>query len=309
MTLFGTLIHLFIPHETNNHRPKVLHIDALLFYILLFAIFNFGIKFLHKQMPDVLGYATDIRVEQLLNETNQKRGEAGLSQLTLNSKLSAAAAAKAQDMFVKNYWAHNSPTGSTPWDFIMGSGYKYTVAGENLAKNFTTSQSVMDAWMASPSHRDNIVKPGYKEIGFAVVNGKLNGEDTTLVVQMFGASIESQAVTIVEKAPQIVREALAAQQQSPQEATPVAVASVQEPVMPVQNAFLGVTKTPVINIPTMTRDIIFMFAGVLLGVLLVDAWVVSRRSIVRVAGHNIAHFLFLSAVIIAVGSVSRGALL
>lgn len=303
MTLLGILKHLFIPHPGNNHRPKVLHIDALLFYVLLFAVFNFSVKVVHRAMPDVLGYAADIHLEQLLGATNAKRQEQGLSTLTLNAKLSAAAAAKAQDMLGKNYWAHNSPTGSTPWDFIAGAGYRYTVAGENLAKNFSTSQAVVDAWMASPSHRDNIVKSAYREVGFAIVNGTLNGEETTLVVQMFGASGETAGVAQAPKPPQIVKEALAV------ETKPQAVVAVNQPVELVDNTFMDVTKKPVIHIPSLTRDIVFMFTGVLLGVLLLDAWIVSKRRIVRVAGHNIAHFLFLSTVVIAVSSVSRGALL
>lgn len=287
---------MFVPHHTNNHRSRVLHIDALAAYVLLFAVFNFGIRALHRTMPDILGYATDIHVEQLLAATNAKRQSMGLAALTLNSKLSAAAAGKAQDMFAKGYWAHNSPTGTTPWDFITGSGYRYTVAGENLAKNFSTSGGVMDAWMASPTHRDNIVKSSYKEIGFAVVNGTLNGEETTLVVQMFGSSNDSIAVAATPTT-------------APLEVPVVTVPAASTLTPPPGNAFLGVTLRPAINIPTFTRDIVFVFAGVLIGVLALDAWVVSRKRIVRVAGHNIAHFLFLSAVIIAVSSVHRGALL
>jgi hypothetical protein len=76
-----------------------------------------------------------------------------------------------------------------------------------------------------------------------------------------------------------------------------------------RSEFLGVTIKPAINIPTLTRDIVFVFAGALMGVLLVDAWVVSRRKIVRIAGHNIAHFFFLSAIIIAASTIGRGSLL
>ncbi len=291
----------------------MLHIDALAAYVLLFAVFNFGVRALHRSMPDILGYATDIHMEQLLASTNAKRQSLGLSPLTLNGKLSAAAAAKARDMFEKNYWAHNSPTGTTPWDFITGAGYRYTVAGENLAKNFSTSGGVVEAWMASPTHRDNIVKSSYREIGFAVVNGVLNGEETTLVVQMFGSSNESIAAAAAPTRAPIVPKALAIEEESaaPVEVVPVpvgtgtmAVASENPP-----SSFLGVTLRPAINIPTLTRDIVFVFAGVLIGVLILDAWIVSKRRIVRVAGHNIAHFLFLSAMVIAIGSIHRGALL
>jgi hypothetical protein len=314
MTFFGTLIHLFVPHHTNNHRPKVLHIDALAGYVLLFAIFNFSVRVIHKEMPNVLGYATDIHVEQLLAATNAQRQAAGLSPVVLNAKLSQAAAAKAADMFAKNYWAHNSPTGGTPWDFINGSGYRYTVAGENLAKNFSTSTGVVEAWMASPTHKANIVKPNYKEIGFAVVNGVLQGEETTLVVQMFGSSNDAIAVATTPTPAPLVQKAEAASQEPLPTSPPVEVAPATAPatITAIEHpptAFLGVTLKPLINIPTLTRDIVFVFAGVLIGVLMLDVWIISKKRIVRVAGHNIAHFFFLSAVVIAVSLVNRGALL
>lgn len=265
-------------------------------------------------MPDVLGYATDINIQQLLANTNAERAAAGLNQLTLNSQLSEAAARKAQDMFAKGYWAHNSPTGSTPWDFISGAGYRYTVAGENLAKNFSNSTAVVAAWKASPTHWANIIKPSYKEIGFAVVNGKLNGEETTLVVQMFGTSTNTIAkAPEPSKAPVLVEKALATEEPlTISQNAPIIAAEPSTPAANVAgstNPFSSVTKTPLINIPTLSRDIVFVFAGVLLGVLLLDAWIVSKRKIVRVAGHNIAHFLFLSAIIILAGSMTRGALL
>ena len=74
-------------------------------------------------------------------------------------------------MFSKNYWAHFAPDGSTsPWDFIHQSGYNYIFAGENLAKGFTDANSVVAAWMNSPSHRENILSNKYKDVDR--VNGK-----------------------------------------------------------------------------------------------------------------------------------------
>jgi hypothetical protein len=309
MSVPELIIHLFVPHHTNNHRSRALHVDSLLVYILIFAIFNLGLRAVHRTIPDILGYATDIHVEQLFEATNAKRQAIGLAPLTLNPQLSQAAAQKAQDMFEKNYWAHNSPTGETPWNFITAAGYRYTVAGENLAKNFSTSGAVVDAWMASPTHKDNIVKPAYREIGFAVVNGTLNGEETTLVVQMFGTQVNAIAAKPPSAqagpsavTPIVTEKALATE--VPQQAL---VVPASQPL--IQSEFLGVTMKPAINIPTLTRDIVFVFAGVLLGVLLIDAWVISRRRIVRVAGHNIAHFLFLSAVVIAASISGRGSLI
>lgn len=67
-------------------------------------------------------------------------------------------------MFDENYWAHFAPSGKSPWDFILGSGYKFTFAGENLAKNFYNSQDVMNAWMASKvGHKENLLNSKYQK--------------------------------------------------------------------------------------------------------------------------------------------------
>ena len=276
----------------------------LLAYVLVFALFNLGIKAAHQAAPSVLGYATDINVQQLLADTNAQRQQAGLPPLTLNSTLSVAAANKAADMFAKDYWAHNSPAGATPWDFITGAGYQYSVAGENLAKNFSDSQGVVDAWMASPSHRENLLKSNYRDVGFAVVNGTLNGEETTLVVQMFGATSAELAAAAPTPPPQpVVIPAEAATSKVP------AVQPAQPVSAPAVSGFESVNTQPLFNIPTVSHDLVFAFVGILMGILLVDAWIASRRRVVRIAGHNIAHMLFLSALFILISGVSRGRLL
>lgn len=295
MSVFTLARHLFLPHHTNNHRPKVLHIDALFFYILAFVVFQAGLKTLPAQMPNVLGYATDIHVEKLLAAVNDKRQAAGLGLLRLDPQLSEAAARKAADMFAKNYWSHNSPAGSTPWEFITQSGYAYTVAGENLAKNFSDSQGVVNAWMGSPTHRDNILKASYRDVGFAVVNGILNGEETTLVVQMFGS--RAAPVAQLPQAPTVVTQQ-AARTEAEQKFMPSAVAS----------AYSGVSIKPLIDIGRLNHSVVYGFIGILLGVLAVDAWITSRRRVVRVAGHNVAHILFFVALLIFASAIPRGSL-
>lgn len=135
----------------------------------------------------VLGYATSISVTDLYNLTNQERTDNGLPVLTLNGKLNSAAKAKANHMIANDYWAHVAPDGTTPWSFIVNAGYSYSTAGENLAKNFNTSGGVIAGWMGSATHRANILSSAYKDVGFAAVNGVLQGEETTLVVAMYGA--------------------------------------------------------------------------------------------------------------------------
>lgn len=319
MQFLRMLHHWFVPHEGNNHRAKALHHDVLFGYVLLLAVFNLGVRVLHTALPDVLGYATDIRVEQLLSGTNAKRAEAGFDALSLNGTLSQAAAAKAADMLANNYWAHNSPAGKTPWDFVIASGYRYTLAGENLAKNFQTSSGVIDAWMASPTHKENIVKSGYKEVGFAVVNGILNGEETTLVVQMFGASnaapiakipkaeaaapLPVQAgkpVTIVPPEPAAVADTPAP------ESEPEPVLS---PLLTKGITFERVINTPTVNLEALTSNVAYTMVGMLIGLLAVDAFIIKRRHVIRLSGHTLAHALFLSTIMISGLMFSRGTLL
>lgn len=143
--------------------------------------------------PGILGYSSEITYQKVLDQTNLERKNAGLEALTYNPTLAASAKSKAEDMFKNDYWAHNSPQGKTPWTFFDASGYKYSVAGENLAKDFYDTDSLIKAWMNSPTHKANIIHPKYKEIGIAVVNGTLGGVKTTLVVQHFGTPLIAQS--------------------------------------------------------------------------------------------------------------------
>lgn len=159
------------------------------------AVFSLG--FLNKSAGIrggvILGYATNITVDQVVAQTNQQRSAVGLAPLQFSGVLSSAAQAKAQDMFSNNYWAHVSPSGKQPWDFIREAGYSYQAAGENLARDFYQTDTMMGAWMASPTHKANIVNTKYSQIGVAVVNGTLEGTETTLVVQMFGNPVGATA--------------------------------------------------------------------------------------------------------------------
>src|SRR5438067_119983 len=76
----------------------------------------------------VLGYATDMSVQSLLDDTNSQRGSNGLGNLGLNSQLDQAAQAKANDMVARDYWSHNTPDGQAPWTFIAAAGYNYQTA-------------------------------------------------------------------------------------------------------------------------------------------------------------------------------------
>jgi hypothetical protein len=289
--------HLFLPHHTNNYRAKAIHLDSLTIYAVILLVFQVFIRTIHSAAPEVLGYSTDINVEMLLSETNAERTKLGLNTLELNGQLSKAASEKAKHMFSNNYWAHVGPDGKTPWDFINDSGYAYQYAGENLAKNFMTSQEVVNAWMASPTHRDNIVKPIYADIGFAVVNGMLEGEETTLVVQMFGRPHNYHLVQKNNSA--ISKEAISTSNQvlpdtnvqQKQEAKSIHTGDTNG--LSLDSLVFGVKKSPLIDMNKVNTGVVGGFITFLLFVLTLDAVVVYKRRHVRVVGHPIGHIAFL----------------
>lgn len=94
---------------------------------------------------------------------------------------------KVEDMFDNQYWSHTAPNGDTAWKWIDQTDYAYTGAGENLAKNFVSSRGIITAWLNSPEHRTNLLDKRYRDVGFAVMSGELEGEETTIVVALYGA--------------------------------------------------------------------------------------------------------------------------
>lgn len=144
--------------------------------------------------PMILGAETELTAAQLLEGTNTKREQNNIAPLQYNDKLSRAAYMKAQDMFKQQYWAHIAPDGSTPWAWFAKTGYNYSYAGENLAKNFATAQGTVNGWMASQKHRENLLSVRYKDVGFAVVDGTLQGRQTTLIVALYGEPLTENAV-------------------------------------------------------------------------------------------------------------------
>lgn len=126
--------------------------------------------------------------ENVIILTNQNRKDNGnLSSLKENSKLDFSAEKKLQDMFVKQYFEHNSPSGVGVGDLGQQVGYEYIIIGENLALgNFKDDKALVDAWMASPGHRANILNIKYTDIGVAVGKGKYEGRDVWMAVQHFG---------------------------------------------------------------------------------------------------------------------------
>lgn len=151
-------------------------------------------------------FSSDITPSKVIELTNHARTANGMGTLSENSKLAQAADAKARDMIKNDYFAHTSPSGKDPWYWMKKAGYEYKAAGENLAINFTDAKEEQSAWMDSKTHRANILNANYKEIGVAVVEGKIDGQNSIVTVQMFGTPLYAPADQVKTIAPPIVAE-------------------------------------------------------------------------------------------------------
>lgn len=176
----------------HHHRHSHHYVQTYWPYLPIVGILVIGLcanSWLGRAHQSVLGYATDISIQELLNGTNTQRSTNGEASLALNAELDSAAQAKANDMAARNYWSHNTPDGQTPWTFITAAGYDYQTAGENLAYGFDTSADTITAWMNSPEHRANILNTSFKDVGFGIINiaNYQSSGPETLVVAMYGA--------------------------------------------------------------------------------------------------------------------------
>lgn len=309
------LRHLFVPHESNNHRAKLLHHSSLLAMTILMVGSSFLFSFGFKHDRSVLGISYSITPEDLLIITNEKRQENGLPPLTMNDSLTQAAARKADDMFAKNYWAHIAPDGTTPWYFIKSSGYEYVYAGENLARGYTTSTDVVNAWMASPSHRENMLSPNYKDIGFAIKDGNLTGDDTVLVVEEFGSRTRTaQAAPVQEVTPTqvpIISQAPIAQVAIPTP-TPIVTAAPSPTIMPSQTPIIQVAalhNDPLINKPMAQKDIALIVIFGVLALLILDIIVTKKKNVVRILSHNLDHIIFFGMLLLIILIITRGGIM
>ena len=103
--------------------------------------------------------------QQVVELTNQERAKNGLPALKLDAELSKVARDKSKDMQTKNYFSHTSPTYGSPFDMMKAYGVSYKAAGENIAMGQRSPEEVVQAWMNSQGHRENIMNPSFTHIG------------------------------------------------------------------------------------------------------------------------------------------------
>jgi hypothetical protein len=311
------LSHFFLPHPETHKKAHLLSFKALFVYIAFFLILSLSFRGVNTVKPGVLGVESSITIEEIIRLTNTERQKEGLPPVTENSKLNAAAQAKAQNMFEENYWAHYSPSGKDPWLFINGAGYEFSYAGENLAKSFYESDEVVKAWMASKTHRENLLNKHYTNIGIAVLEGTLNGEKTTLVVQEFGKPVD---VAIADAGAQGQVQSI----QSPNESGASAQASLVPSVTlasPAPSGIPQVRSETLVASEKQTLDglvtdpyLAFKSAGLalLFGLFILialDLYIIRRRAIYRITARHLPHLALISVAASVLFNISPGQIL
>lgn len=284
----------FLPHKDTHKKAHLISWEALLVYVFFFILLQVGFSIISYTKPGILGISSNIDQKKIIEITNIERQKKGLSQVVENEALNKAAQLKAQNMFEENYWAHFAPSGKTPWDFILGTGYKFTFAGENLAKNFYSSNDVVTAWMASPTHRDNLLNENYKDIGIAAVEGVLNGQKTTLIVQEFGTT------EILAKKPSV-------EIQGKQIAIPPDE-YLNKPTLSMLSNQNNSPK-PLLDPYQVSKVAGFSVIIFVTTLLTLDIWVLKKRGVFRLSSHHLAHMALLSLTAGSLYISSPGAIL
>ena len=305
------LSHFFLPHPETHKKAHLLSFKALAVYIFFFLMLSLTFRTANVYNPGVLGVDSSISQSEVIRLTNIEREKNGLQAVSEDPRLNAAAMEKAKNMFEENYWAHFSPSGKDPWGFINGAGYKFSYAGENLAKSFYQSDEVVKAWMASRTHRENILNKHYLNIGIAVLEGTLNGEKTTLVVQEFGTPVDTAIA-------QIPSEAAVKSIQTPKEAGPAAQTAQPSPAVTasaqVQAQIIVASDKQTLSSLATDPYLAFKVAGLtllfgLFVLILLDLYVIRRRAVYRITARHIPHLALLSVAASALFNLSPGQIL
>ena len=119
--------------------------------------------------------------QEVLDLVNKYRKENGLDELSAFSKLQDVAKLKAIDLVENEYFSHISERLGTPFEMLENNGVVYTIAGENLARG-SSIEKVVEAWINSPLHRDNILEKKFEYTGICVVESDTYGK---VFVQLF----------------------------------------------------------------------------------------------------------------------------
>lgn len=108
---------------------------------------------------------------QVISLVNSERAKAGCGPLRDDAQLRTAAQGHSDDMARRDFFSHTNPDGADPGKRTTAAGYRWSTYGENIAKGQRTAAQVMDSWMKSQGHRENILNCSFKDIGVGIHQG------------------------------------------------------------------------------------------------------------------------------------------
>jgi uncharacterized protein YkwD len=117
---------------------------------------------------------------RIISAMNQVRVSRGLPPLRYDDKLRAAARAHSLDMIRRGYFGHGSFTRR-----MNAFGVRAPVVGENLAWGtgvYAAASTIVSAWLVSPEHRANLLRPGFRHVGVGSALGRFVGRSGATVV-------------------------------------------------------------------------------------------------------------------------------
>lgn len=174
-------------NQNQNRHPRPIH-RALLVLLALFVAVK---AIMLLVFPQPAAFADDLTMQNILQAVNRERSLRNLLTLNTDSRLSTAAQSKADDMEARGYFAHVDPDGNYIWPKIVAAGYSpYLQLGENLAIEFYDTESLVSAWMNSPTHRANILNDGFRDQGMGVSFGP--GPYHSAVANTFGTLVAAK---------------------------------------------------------------------------------------------------------------------
>ena len=151
----------------------------------------------------IKGFFMDFQfANEVLKLANKERSERGLNPLELDNKLTNIAEDHSQSMAVNDFFGHKDPTdGSSSLNRIEEGGYEWNRWGENVAAGHSTPEDVMEGWMKSPGHRNNILNPNFTEMGIGyefLVDDKGSVNYSHYWTQVFGTPLSNSNNTSVK---------------------------------------------------------------------------------------------------------------
>lgn len=301
-----TLKYYLIASEKNDYEPWIMKPIALaIFMIIIWTLRIFG--------PAAITFAEgSIDAQDLMNRVNLERTNRFIPALVTDSRLTSTAVAKSNDMIARSYFAHVNPDGNYIWPTIESSGYTpYLTLGENLAMDFATASAVVQAWMDSQTHRDNIVNTKFEDQGMGSVFGLFEpGHNSILITNTFGALLKSVTQPTVAPAatpppepetqippppiPDPVEEPIV-EKVTQEPATPPSPPALDDGIGPRSSSIPVSEKAQFLPF---YRNVIMTLAIMYLLILVIDSLIIYRARIRRTNMHSSPHTLVFALIII-----------